>query len=151
MSLRIARIPLSEFEATSNDVAQLRTPVFRDFPCLYDSDMNSECDYIAKYQDNENAILIGAWDGDKLTFAATSTTLEDHAKEFTAPFQGTAYDLADMFYCAESVLLPPYLGQGPGHVFCDDEEGHARAWPPLLLLLLSRLPVATTASRISSQ
>jgi len=127
MSLRIARIPTSELEAALDDVAQIRIEVFWEFPYLYDGDMDSERDYIAKYRDSENAIVIGAWDGDKLVGAATGTPMEDHAEEFAASFQEAGYDLADMFYCSESVLLPPLRGQGAGHAFFDHRDAHARA------------------------
>jgi len=34
--------------------------------------------------------------------------------------------LDDVFYCAESVLLPAYRGHGIGHRFFDIREAHAR-------------------------
>jgi len=126
MSLRIARIPPSEVEASLDAVARLRIVVFRDLPYLYDGDMESERDYIAKYRDSSNAIVIGAWDGETLVGAATGTPMEDHAAEFAAPFEDAGYALGEMFYCAESVLLQPYRGQGAGHAFFDHREAHAR-------------------------
>jgi len=89
--------------------------------------MESERDYIAKYRDSNNAIVIGAWDGETLVGAATGTPMEDHAAEFAAPFEDAGYALGKMFYCAESVLLQPYRGQGAGHAFFDHREAHARA------------------------
>ena len=35
--------------------------------------------------------------------------------------------LEDVFYCAESVLLADYRGQGAGHRFFEAREDHARA------------------------
>jgi GNAT superfamily N-acetyltransferase len=35
--------------------------------------------------------------------------------------------MKQVFYCAESVLLPEYRGQGAGHAFFDAREAHARA------------------------
>ncbi len=127
MSLRIARIPPSELETALDDVAQLNIAVFWEFPYLYDGDMDSERDYIAKYRDSENTIVIGAWDGDKPVGDATGTPMEDHAEEFAAPFQDAGYDLADMFCCAKSVLLPPLRGQRAGHAFFEHREANARA------------------------
>ena len=40
---------------------------------------------------------------------------------------GQGIPLSDIFYCAESVLLPEYRGQGIGHAFFDAREAHARA------------------------
>ncbi|MDF0602125.1 GNAT family N-acetyltransferase [Psychromarinibacter sp. C21-152] len=112
-------------EAALDDLARLRIAVFRDWPYLYDGDLGYERDYMASYRDNPRAILVGAFDGDRLVGAATGTPMEDHAEDFAAPFAGR--DLAEMFYCAESVLLPEYRGQGAGHGFFDAREAHARA------------------------
>ena len=45
---------------------------------------------------------------------------------FAAPFAATGIALSDIFYCAESVLLPQFRGQGVGHRFFDIREAQAR-------------------------
>lgn len=114
-------------EAALDDVAALRIEVFRAFPYLYDGDLAYEREYLQTYRDSEGAILVGAFDGDKLIGASTGTPLADHADDFRTAFDGTGHDLADVFYCAESVLLPAYRGRGVGHRFFDLREAHARA------------------------
>ena len=52
--------------------------------------------------------------------------MEDHAKDFAAAFAGTGLALDQIFYCAESVLLPGWRGRGMGHRFFDLREDHAR-------------------------
>lgn len=71
-------------------------------------------------------MVIGALDGDDLVGAATGTPMEDHAADFAAPLADSGLDLSDIFYCAESVLLPGWRGRGIGHRFFDLREGHAR-------------------------
>ncbi|MEX0318976.1 MAG: GNAT family N-acetyltransferase [Ruegeria sp.] len=114
-------------EAALDDVARLRIEVFRAWPYLYDGDLAYERDYLQSYRDSDGAIVVGAFDGDQLVGASTGTPLADHADDFAAAFAGTGLDLSDIFYCAESVLLPTYRGQGVGHRFFDLREGHARA------------------------
>jgi len=53
--------------------------------------------------------------------------MADHAEDFAAAFADQDVPLSDIFYCAESVLLPDYRGQGIGHAFFDAREEHARA------------------------
>ncbi|SPJ28123.1 GNAT family N-acetyltransferase [Falsiruegeria mediterranea] len=113
-------------EAALDDVAALRIAVFRAFPYLYDGDLEYERDYLQTYRDSDGAVLVGAFDGDRLIGASTGTPLTDHADDFGAAFAGTGHDLADVFYCAESVLLPEYRGQGVGHRFFDLREALAR-------------------------
>lgn len=109
------------------DVARLRIAVFRDWPYLYDGDVAYEERYLQPFADSAQAILVGAFDGDRLIGASTGAPLTDHAEDFGAAFEGTGIDLATVFYCAESVLLPDYRGQALGHAFFDAREAHARA------------------------
>lgn len=110
-----------------DDVARLRITVFRDWPYLYDGDFDYERRYLQAYQNSENAILVGAYDGDWLVGASTGAPLMDHAKDFADAFRDRDLDMSRIFYCAESVLLPKYRGRGIGHTFFDLRERHARA------------------------
>ena len=125
-AIRVEPLQGAALEAALDDVARLRIEVFRDWPYLYDGDLQYERDYMRAYRDNPAAVLIGAYDGDRLIGAATGTPLEDHADDFAAPFAEAGLDMGDVFYFAESVLLPGYRGQGIGHRFFDLREAHAR-------------------------
>ena len=127
MSLDIRPLTGVDLEQALPDVARLRIAVFRAWPYLYDGSFDYEHQYLQSYRDSVGAILVGAFDGDCLVGAATGTPMEDHAEDFAAAFAGTGYALRDVFYNAESVLLPDYRGQGIGHAFFDLREAHARA------------------------
>ncbi len=115
-----------ELECALDDVARLRIEVFRDWPYLYDGDLEYERRYLQAYRDSEKAIVVGAFDDDRLIGASTGAPLVDHADDFAAAFSETGLDLSQIYYCAESVLLPGYRGQGVGHHFFDLRETHAR-------------------------
>lgn len=125
--LRVEALTGEALAAALPDVARLRITVFRDWPYLYDGDLGYEETYLQTYRDSPTAILIGAFDGKTLVGASTGTPLVDHSDDFAAAFAHTDLALADIFYCAESVLLPPYRGHGIGHRFFDLREDHARA------------------------
>jgi GNAT superfamily N-acetyltransferase len=127
MTLRVEALTGAALEAALDDVARLRIEVFRTFPYLYDGDLDYERRYLAPYRTSLGAIVVGAFDGATLVGAATGTPMEDHASDFAAAFSGTGLDLADIFYCAESVLLPEYRGRGIGNRFFDIREAHARS------------------------
>jgi GNAT superfamily N-acetyltransferase len=116
----------AELEAQLDAVAGLRIAVFRDWPYLYDGSLEYERDYLQTYRDSPGALLVGAFDGDRLVGASTSTPMEDHAAEFAAPFRDQGVALDAILYGAESVLLPEYRGIGLGHRFVDLREDHAR-------------------------
>lgn len=114
-------------DARLDDVARLRIAVFRTFPYLYDGNLDYERTYLATYADSEAAILVGAFDGRRLVGAATGTPMEDHAEDFARALADWDVPPEEVFYFAESVLLPEYRGQGAGHAFFDMRETHARA------------------------
>ncbi|MGI3212249.1 GNAT family N-acetyltransferase [Roseovarius tibetensis] len=124
--IRVVRLTGEDLAAALPEVARLRIEVFRAFPYLYDGDLAYEEEYLQVYRDSDAAIVVGAFDGDRLIGAATGTPMEDHADEFGAALQGTGLALERIFYCAESVLLRDYRGQGIGHRFFDLREEHAR-------------------------
>ncbi|SMX32253.1 GNAT family N-acetyltransferase [Actibacterium lipolyticum] len=127
MTLTLRPLTGQAVDDALDDLAQLRIMVFRAWPYLYDGDLDYERRYMASYRDSADAILVGAYDGDTLVGAATGTPMADHADDFTEAFASTNYPLEQVFYCAESVLLPAYRGQGAGHGFFDAREAHARA------------------------
>lgn len=125
--MRVEVLTRAALDAALPQVAQLRIQVFRAWPYLYDGDLAYEEGYLQTYRNSHRAVLVGAYQGGQLVGAATGTPMEDHAEDFQAALSGTGVCLEDIFYCAESVLLPDYRGQGIGHRFFDLREDHARA------------------------
>lgn len=126
MSVAVHVLTGDALAAALPDVARLRIDVFRDWPYLYDGDADYERDYLRAYQ-APGAVVVAAMDGDRIVGAATGAPMADHAADFGAAFAGRPETLSDIFYCAESVLLPAYRGRGLGHAFFDAREDHARA------------------------
>jgi GNAT superfamily N-acetyltransferase len=106
-------------------LAQLRIAVFAEWPYLYDGDDANERRYLAAYETARAGLLIASFDGDTIIGAATGMALTDHddTGSLTLPVNGPRKD--QMFYCAESVLLPAYRGQGLGHLYFDERERFA--------------------------
>lgn len=109
-----------------DDLARLRIAVFRAWPYLYDGDLDYERDYLKVYQ-APGAVVVAAYDGDRMIGASTGAPMEHHAGDFAAAFAGRPERLDEIFYCAESVLLPDYRGHGLGHAFFDGREAQGRA------------------------
>lgn len=107
-------------------VAELRIAVFRDWPYLYDGDVGYEREYLAAYAQSPNSVVVLARDGGHVVGASTGIPLGEDSAEFQAPFPARGIDVATVFYCGESVLLPGYRGRGIGHAFFDAREAHAR-------------------------
>lgn len=127
MNVEVHTLTREGFAAAIDDVARLRITVFRDWPYLYDGDLEYERKYLAAYLESAGSLVVGAFDGARLVGVSTAAPMEDHAEELGAPLVRLGYPLEQVYYCAESVLLPDYRGRGIGHAFFDAREGKARA------------------------
>lgn len=116
----------AEIGAIVPDLARLRIAVFHDWPYLYDGDLAYETGYLARYA-QEGAIVLAAYDGAQMVGAATGMPLLQHDDDFSSALAVCDIAAEDVFYCAESVLLPRYRGQGAGHMFFNAREAAARA------------------------
>ncbi len=108
-------------------IAALRIAVFREWPYLYDGDVGYEREYLRAYADCPRSVVVLACDGGHVVGASTGLPLAEDGAAFQAPFHARGMDVARVFYCGESVLLPAYRGRGIGHAFFDAREAHARA------------------------
>lgn len=110
-----------------DDVARLRIQVFRDWPYLYEGDVEYERDYLRAYARSARSTVVLALHEGRVVGASTGLPLADDTAEFRKPFLDAGRPVDDVFYFGESVLLPDYRGQGLGHRFFDEREAHARA------------------------
>jgi len=126
--MKVRALTGSAIDDIIDDLALLRISVFREWPYLYDGDLDYERTYLQSYQKSASAVVVGAFDGDWLVGAATGAPLVDHFEDFKSAFATTDIDTSRVYYCAESVLLPKYRGRGIGNQFFDLRERHARAY-----------------------
>ncbi len=125
--LRLERLTGEGLASRIGDLAALRIAVFRDWPYLYDGDLDYERGYIATYLHSARACLIAAFDDDRVVGAATALPLADEPGYVTGAFRDAGIALDDVFYLGESVLLPAYRGRGIGVGFFAEREAVARA------------------------
>lgn len=110
-----------------DDLARLRTQVFREWPYLYAGNVAYEAEYLQVYTRSKRSVVILAFDGAQVVGASTGLPLAEESQAFISPFAAGGFRPEAVFYCGESVLLPAYRGQRLGHRFFDEREAHARA------------------------
>jgi hypothetical protein len=125
MSLTFREYRGAEIAEVVEPFARLRIAVFRDWPYLYDGDLDYERRYLAGYAQGD-AILVAAFDGDAMVGASTGMPLSDHADDFAEAFTDFAHDINNVFYCAESVLLSDFRGRGAYREFFARREAQAQ-------------------------
>lgn len=108
------------------ELARLRIRVFREFPYLYEGSAEYEAKYLQTYLDCSQSVIVVARDGDTIVGASSALPIEDEMEEIKTPFLKAGFDLSEVFYLAESVLLPEYRGQGLGVKFFEAREAHAK-------------------------
>jgi len=109
------------------DLARLRITVFRDWPYLYDGNLEYEQRYLETYIQAQDSVVVLAFDDDDIVGASTGIPLIHETEEVKAPFIAAGYDLSTVFYFGESVLLSNYRGQGAGVAFFEHREAHAKS------------------------
>ncbi|SNB51703.1 hypothetical protein SAMN07250955_101124 [Arboricoccus pini] len=106
-------------------LAELRIAVFRDFPYLYEGSLDYERRYLEIYGETIDALIVGAFDGDRLVGAATGLPLAAEPPSLQMPLEQAGFSARTIFYFGESVLLKPYRGRGIGVRFFKERETHA--------------------------
>ncbi len=116
----------NEIENIIPDLARLRITVFHDFPYLYEGDYEYEKNYLQIYLTSNESTVVAVFDDGKMVGAASAMPLKDEAEYVKAPFIAQKFDLDQIYYFGESVLLKAYRGRGLGNVFFDERENAAR-------------------------
>ncbi|MBL6987607.1 MAG: GNAT family N-acetyltransferase [Methylobacter sp.] len=141
-NIRIERCSGSALEQFIPELARLRIEVFRDFPYLYDGDIDYEKKYLQTYIDCPESVIVIAFDdgsqssslqdsgihtihGGKVVGASTAIPMKYETEELKKPFIEQGYNLDEVFYCSESVLDKNYRGLGIGVRFFEQREAHA--------------------------
>lgn len=125
--MEIRRVSGVQLERYIPELAELRIRVFREFPYLYDGSAEYEASYLKTYTDAPDSVIVLALDGDSVVGASTALPLVRETAEFQQPLIDAGFNISELFYCGESVLLPEYRGQGVGVAFFNEREAHARA------------------------
>jgi GNAT superfamily N-acetyltransferase len=127
MSISVRRFSGIDAHPYLQDLARLRIEVFREFPYLYDGNLEYERNYLNTYTGVANAVVVVAFDSERVIGASTALPLASETDEISKPFIENGYDVDQVFYFGESVLEKRYRGRGIGVRFFEEREAHARS------------------------
>ena len=109
-----------------DELARLRIRVFREYPYLYEGDLDYERRYLDTYRRSSGSVVVLARDGERIVGASSAIPMAHESDETKAPFVRAGLEVERIFYLGESVLLPEYRGRGIGVAFFEQREAHAR-------------------------
>ena len=116
-----------EARAYVEDIGKLRIAVFREFPYLYDGDLEYEKKYLEIYFRSPSALIALIEDQGRIVGMTSAIALSDESPSFKAPFVASGQDIETIMYFGESILLSPLRSQGYGKWFMQVRLAHARA------------------------
>lgn len=109
-----------------SSLANLRMQVFREYPYLYDSTLDYETNYLQTYVTSPECVMVLVLDNQQVVGASTGLPMQFEKAEFQKPFIDKNFNIQDIFYLGESVLLPTYRRQGIYHHFFYEREAAAK-------------------------
>ena len=117
----------AEISAWIIPLAELRIKVFRDWPYLYSGTIEHEKIYLNRYEKVEKSFVILALDGANVIGASSCIWLpEESDQEIKKTFKERNFNLNDVVYFGESILLSEYRGLGIGSKFMEAREEFAK-------------------------
>lgn len=111
------------------ELAALRILVFKEFPYLYDGDLEYEKKYLQTYIQSSRSLCVLAYSNQQIIGASTALPLTDEADYVQQPFIQNKKSIQNIFYFGESVLKKEFRGYGIGKSFFQYREQHASSFP----------------------
>lgn len=111
------------------ELARLRMKVFREFPYLYEGDLEYEKKYLNTYFSSPNSFVGLCEVNQRVVGACTAILLADEQMEFQEPFLKNGNDPNTICYFGESVLEKEFRGHGIGNRFMTLRLSYAKSLP----------------------
>lgn len=103
-----------QFQQHINSIAGLRISIFKEYPYLYDGDIQTEMEYLKSYTKSKHSVLIIVKDKQNIIGAVTGIPLAEADEIFLTPFAKNQ-SIQSIFYLGEILLLKEYRGKGIGY------------------------------------
>ncbi len=126
-SIQLKTLTGKSIEPFIPDLARLRIEVFREFPYLYEGDMDYEKNYLSTYSQSFESFFVVAFDDHDVVGMSTGLPMSHETDAFKTPFIDRGYDPESIFYFGESVLQKSYRGLGVGVQFFVKREVYAQS------------------------
>lgn len=116
-NFEVLRLQSQDIKPYLETLGSLRIQVFKEWPYIYEGNLDYEKKYLQRYVQAQNSFVAICFDGSKAIGATTAIDLLEEDESFQEPFLKKNYNLDDIVYFGESILLKEYRGHGIGQLF----------------------------------
>ncbi|MFA8450044.1 MAG: GNAT family N-acetyltransferase [Bacteroidales bacterium] len=95
-------------------LSKLRIKIFKEYPYLYDGDLEYEKEYLNTYANSKNAFVISLSLNNRIIGACTAIPLLEEVDEFKTPLTKENYKIEELFYIGEIILEKEFRNCGKG-------------------------------------
>lgn len=108
-------------------LGRLRIAVFHEYPYLYQGTLDYEREYLQTYSRAADSLVVLVTDEQSNVVGATTCVPpREEGPEFQEAFLKAGWDVNEICYFGESILLPQLRGRGIGKEFFRRREAHAQ-------------------------
>ena len=125
---QFAKIYGRDLENYYADISRIRMAVFREWPYLYGGSEEFERKYLSVYFENPRSMGILVKQADEVIGISTMVPLAGEHEEMKKPVSDFGFDINEIFYYAETCILPKYRGGGIYKEIFRMREEHAKSF-----------------------
>lgn len=107
-------------------VARLRIAIFKEYPYLYDGNFEYEIDYLKKFIDTPDSMIVILKDQEHIVGAITGLPLKYEDEIIKKPWLDQHKSIEKIYYFSEILIYPDYRGKGLGRELFEAAKATAR-------------------------
>lgn len=121
-SVQLQVLKGSEIQPYIDTLAELRLLIFREYPYLYEGNIQEERNYLKMYYQSKNSFVILVLDKGKPVGTATGVPFNKTPQDFRETFAKNGIPIEGIFYSGELILLKEYRNKGIGSRLYEELE-----------------------------
>ena len=113
-------------QSIMKEIASLSVTVFREYPYLFDGNVEEEKADLANFLSSQGSLAVVAKEGKKVIGAVTGKPLIETSDQIIKVFEEKGHSVHTMFYLMDLMLLKEYRGRGLGQKLYRSFEIHVK-------------------------
>ncbi len=111
-TLKLVTLRGVEITPYVTSIAKLEMEIFSEYPYLYEIELSGQINYVKRFAECEQGIVVLAMEADNIAGLSTGIPLLFDTEPFKKPFIDNCINIERVFYLGETLLLPEYRGKG---------------------------------------